>query len=1681
MGTTSSTFAVDAFPWTLVSTATASNVTSCSSVPLLGGVGILNPSGYVKRTYQTLPTHDIIYFRLRFYVIDNWQSSDAFVIQFDSKSVSGGTPGSQKSGFLTDYCGSSSYNDLRYYTLVGKVLHSGSSLDLKVVSSLSSAPSVASFGVREVSLQFVNKTSSDSESVCSDISDSGYNSISMSNACSCSGAQYLETVLLIIPACLSCNTACSSCFGSSASQCYSCKPTYSLINGACTQCSTGCNTCNGTAANQCLTCSSGYWIRWDNTCITTCDSPTYAQTVIDSLQICGVPCPSPQFWLWNQTCGDCPAPLVQGVTNFGNYCYKPCDSGLYYAIWNSSCVSSCNSPFIILNIYGIDGCKLPCENNDFLYPDGSCSSQCDSPYKQRYDGLIWWCDYPCDFTNEEFLSFDGTCVSSCTSPSYQHTENNIVYCDACQPNYYRYPNDTCISDCTSPRLQRTVNNSMFCYNPCDFDNGESLQWDGICVSSCLSPSYQHTEDNIIYCDACQPGVYFRYPNDTCSLDCPSPWTQITVNNSYFCDYLCDFAGGESLSWDGTCKTSCNSPSYSRTENNIVYCDACQPGYDLYPNNTCLPGCLSPRIKKTINGSYFCNEPCDFSGGQFLSWDGSCVDSCSSPSYQRTEDNIAYCDVCQPEYYHYPNNTCLPDCDSPRLQASVNNSYFCNPPCDFDNGESLQWDGTCVSSCLSPSYQRTQDNIIYCDACQPGYFRYPNNTCQPDCSLPWQQKSINGSLFCSYPCQTSEFGYWNGSCFDSCDAPYQKVFDGSYQYCYPPCSASQFFYWDNSCQDSCDSPFKSTNTNGYKLCGPPCDDPNDFYYQNTSCLSICDTPYLQSTNNTVKYCNKPCSDSQFFFLNNNTCQDSCPSPLLQSKTNNVDTCVQPCSSTSAFFYPSDKTCRSNCDSPNIKSTQNSVKICIITPEDQLSDDEKKQVKNTNDAAQAGGAIAGAGASIAALVSSGNPGSALLVCFIKMLQYIKYMEIDYPPRLVYMFQMQNKTFISLNFIPSGPDPFENNLHKKPLPGKFDVYGGLDSHFLLNFWDSLWMIFIVAFITVLIIMLYIYFKRKGFPNAKNVFEQLTVIFKWNIMLILLCSTFDDIPLFTALELETLRIDSFSAFLSFSLCILMNIIAGYILFKIVYIVRDLRRTKRTKIFHSHTNVGKYIVESHRKWENCQVLYKAFKDDSFLQQIFLFVEMLRIFLFSLVIGLFYEFPIFQATLILSFSLIMLVLAAKFKPFEDKIDQIQQIVNELILLTVNICVFILAILDHQHENNTNIRGHLGDTIIACNLIFNFTAVIFFAIQLVIALQKMYKLIKSKKPKTLKAWFKMLLEVFQQDSMATDDKHTKNETTINNADALRGKFQNLFNTTEVNHHTNETIPIKSLMSPSKMNLLLTVEEDTSTLADHRNSFPISLLKVPSGLEPTSIMNLLPTPSPDKIVAENLKGHFSFRPSPVEFQEDVPSLNLLKNSSSSSKLASDEYSPKNANSVTSLVIPSGIGLKTPKNKGRKGLSSFRKSVNTIPEDLEKSQEKSEIFLQPPKTEEVTEGPFQMSFRKALMLRIISPRSPLPDIEEVRLENNNNNENVKLESEAPENSPNFNKDKVSLTVEGAEEELEKEKNLETEIKQQQQETEKEKRFEDYMELAFEKRESALKKIKNMAPPKINLDFVDDKQQKN
>jgi len=652
--------------WTLSGLINPNNtIGQYNGSPVLGGPGIVGLNGVFSRTYTNLPDHGMIRLEIRVKMIGNWKDSqDSFSLTIDDRLI--------KSFYITKVGALDSNGSQDLDTrLVVKASHAASIANIKISWTLNSVNSTGSFAISDLSLSPIGLQRQYSALTLQDtimVTNPEESSIT-----GCSSGYYQSSG----SSCALCDEACQDCYGSENTQCFQCEFSYGLVVDSCMKCSANCIFCFGDY--KCFLCGVGFTLDFDGTCRpdNACNTSPYVIKYNDpeSFKVCSETCDSGSFMLWNSTCStSCEAPFVQEIQDGISYCKYPCNKDFQeYLYSNGSCQNSCI--YKPVNESGYLFCSYPCSSDQFLFGNGSCLSTCPSNFKLNVEGKNKVCTYPC--SAEEYLYEDGSCLNSC--PEAKITDifgaTQEKFCTfPCEPNHYLYENGSCFSDCPLPYIADWHNSSYFCSLPCSNKTYYYALTDS-CVDNC-EPEFIRVEDDIIYCEelpipgnnntnstqGCNSTYRFIYPNGSCLSSCPYPYRANWLNQSYFCFPPCSNNSSYYAPAD-TCVDNCD-PEFMKTEDDIIYCDKnpnCttiyQPDGSSIRNCTELAGNCPPNYFLFEDGT--CNSTCRAHWTPYT--DGICESPCGMLSA------------------FYPNNTCIygTNCAPGFTKRIIHNCTFCD--------------------------------------------------------------------------------------------------------------------------------------------------------------------------------------------------------------------------------------------------------------------------------------------------------------------------------------------------------------------------------------------------------------------------------------------------------------------------------------------------------------------------------------------------------------------------------------------------------------------------------------------------------------------------------------------------------------------------------------------------------------------------------------------------------------------------------------------------------------------------------------------------------------------------------------------------------------------------------------------------------------------------------------------
>jgi len=1039
-------------------------------------------------------------------------------------------------------------------------------------------------------------------------------------------------------------------------------------------------------------------------------------TPLTSASYCGItsfslsapycPCPSSRAYMspaqsgtcypCDSTCASCSGPAASQCTS--------CDKGRYLTGASVGYCSLCDSSCVECNGAGPYACTA-CVSGEYLIPDGHCDVDCYLPLVITTNTKTDLCVLPSACASN-YLYWDATCAATCDFPLVIKKVDNYFYLCTynCPEEQYLYWDGTCHTDCPSPLTKTTTRARLFCDWTCSSGSGSYLYWDGVCGSTCVFPLSYHTVGITGYvkyiCDYPCTATQYLYWNGSCIDNCETPLTTGTTHGSNLCNFPCTPVTNVAY-WDGSCSSTCEPPRTLVAEGKTMvryFCRyPCNVGEFLYWNGTCATECVPPLTYSLLNGKWFCNYPC--SSGQFLQYDGTCQSSCASPLVVRVEAGLYYCDFpCSmlTEYLSW-NGSCLSYCNSPLQVTTQAAARYCNFPCTTTTNY-LYWDGTCSSTCASPLVQVTEGNPSrkYCIyPCDSSAYLYWNGSCGATCPTPFVASASVGKNYCKYPCMGSQYLYWNGSCFGSCSSPLAiRVDNVGALYCDFPCETSTtYLYWDGTCLETCPSPLcaqtQGSGTYARKFCYFGCSGSVPYLYWNGTCGAACDYPFQSETYRSQLFCKQPCDDkTEYFYEDTQTCKAICESPYIIDTTYSFNRCLSPATVKSEGWF----------------------------------------VRNI-------------------LTAPSEAGTVTLVNVVKMMQWIRYLDIKMPPRLQKFALSQGRSILSLKIGWTMSETDQENYVKSSLPAVFQRHG-FPSSFLVNYWQYFTTMFIVILAGIAFTILEKAAKVYNQPAWQSIFETLRAITRWGTLLILISNSIDDVVLFSSFQLRTLAASASSDYtiLAFLVSLAMMVLEFGLLALTFWLCMRSQESLKTAI--SKEKNGTYFMVEKRDF---QVVFKGFKSNFLLNRLFYLVYTLRLAAPMIIAAYLYSYIFAQSVLQVAINVIILLYVVFARPIEKRVNHVQVIVMELMYLLMNISVLILTSLDESNKTLTDFGIFLGDMIIFCNFLVNVLLHVFLFIKIMSETRTIRETIKLQKSAgQIGLWLQLLALPIQQGGMGFEE-------------------------------------------------------------------------------------------------------------------------------------------------------------------------------------------------------------------------------------------------------------------------------------------------------------------------------------------
>jgi len=398
----------------------------------------------------------------------------------------------------------------------------------------------------------------------------------------------------------------------------------------------------------------------------------------------------------------------------------------------------------------------------------------------------------------------------------------------------------------------------------------------------------------------------------------------------------------------------------------------------------------------------------------------------------------------------------------------------------------------------------------------------------------------------------------------------------------------------------------------------------------------------------------------------------------------------------------------------------------------------------------------------ILSAGNlieaptkPETVTFLTLVRPMNYMRYLEIEMPERLELLAASRGRNILATYFGLEIPSATNLSFFKEKLPYVYARHN-VQASFLVNYWKDL----ITILIGIAAGLIFFVIEKVSFSEGWEILELIAkrfrVILMWNYVLMVFAWNIDDLILFAAVEYMTIAkqpetpVTSPLSFLLslFFLALMLGFIYGAyrIIKKRRYFLRVDPNFKRTE----------YAKRFDLQYENYQILYRGFKDNSVFNQFFFLIYMFRIALPMVIAISAIDNPLVVSIFQLVINIDMLLYLFIMRPFKKLINQIQLVSYEIVIFMMNICVLVLAAKSPTGADSpSSIR--LGDVIIVGNDIINFMVIIFMVMKIYIEALAIHKDIKRLKRISLKEKITTYLQLFalpiQQDHMGFEEMIT----------------------------------------------------------------------------------------------------------------------------------------------------------------------------------------------------------------------------------------------------------------------------------------------------------------------------------------
>ena len=410
---------------------------------------------------------------------------------------------------------------------------------------------------------------------------------------------------------------------------------------------------------------------------------------------------------------------------------------------------------------------------------------------------------------------------------------------------------------------------------------------------------------------------------------------------------------------------------------------------------------------------------------------------------------------------------------------------------------------------------------------------------------------------------------------------------------------------------------------------------------------------------LNYCNQPCLSSQYYY--NGQCVDSCEYPMKPSTADYGNSCAPPCNSSATYYYPGADQCGKDCPWPYVKQ-DGLYPFCM------------------------------------------ESNLAKFLTLTRIIHHARYLDVKFPPRANDFLARHPRNILPIRSEAGMPYSFKQKFKASPLPYVFERYH-VPSSFLVNFWND----FISVIIALIIALLFQILNVSAWNFPQNRVTALIPLLKrltqWNIPVVLIATNIDEMIIYASIQFRA-ALSNQAEKASLAICVIVFISAIVFLAGMIYLIR--------KIVGFSTWSSE---DNSTRWPSVYIFTGAFRQDSVFTRLFYFIYILRIAFPAIIGSALISSPISQSVIYVAVSVSILTFIVWMKPITKKVNHVQLVILEALVLIVHACLLGLSVLNVKGKSQSVGSVILGDLIIIVNTLINAHAIIFLAIKVALQLRK----------------------------------------------------------------------------------------------------------------------------------------------------------------------------------------------------------------------------------------------------------------------------------------------------------------------------------------------------------------------------